>query len=231
MIVWLLTAAAVAGSVAEGAEAFDAGRLDEAIQIWDDGAAERPSGTILFDLGNAWYRKGDLPRAIAHYRAAQQRRPRDGDVHHNLALARSELGPVPPPVLSLRVWMSVLTVTELALIGALITALGSLLMVRSRFGRGRSAARLVGGVVAWLLGLLLVGVAVAGTFAVRAQPVAVIVEGETLVRDAASVAASERHRLKAGTEVRVQRGYGGFLLVEDSMGRRGWIAEGTAVVR
>jgi hypothetical protein len=89
----------------------------------------------------------------------------------------------------------------------------------------------VPGTLALAGGLAVLAVASWGARRVAAVPVAVVVDSEAVVRDAASVAASERHRLKPGVEVAVQRRYGGFLLVEDGMGRRGWIAEGTALIR
>jgi hypothetical protein len=228
-MLWLCASLALAGPVEAGAEAFEAGRLDDAIAAWESGLdGPRSSGVLLFDLGNAWYRKGDLPRAIAHYRAAQQRRPRDGDVHHNLALARSELGSVPPPVASASAWTSVVTPGELGVLGMVLVALGSGLLVASRL-RGRPER--VPGVLALAGGMVVLGLSVAGTRAAEQHPVAVVVDGEAVVRDAASVAAGERHRLRPGTEVRVERRYAGFLLVEDGLERRGWIAEGAALVR
>ena len=86
LLLWIgLAMSAHASVLSDGAEAFEAGELDRAIEVWEQADA-RPSGKVLFNLGNAWYRKGDLPRSIAHYRSAQRLRPRDGNVHHNLAL-------------------------------------------------------------------------------------------------------------------------------------------------
>ena len=216
MIAWL--AALALASVRDGAEAVERGDLDAAIAAWETARAggAQPSGVIEYDLGVAWYRKGDLPRSIARFRAAERLRPRDGNVQHDLALARSGLGAVPPPVGAEAAWMRVVTAGELGVIGLLTTALGSLLLVVARRrAPAVGASFLVGG-------LATSGLAVWGLRAEADHPVAVVVEPEVVLRDAASADGAERLRLPAGAEVRVVRPYGDFLLIEDGRGRRGW---------
>lgn len=213
---WSSGGLAFAGSVGDGGAAFDQGHLDDAIAAWS-GPAEagsQPSGVISYDLGVAWYRKGDFPRSIAHFRAAERLRPRDGWVSHNLALARAAITNLPDPV-ALPVWMSVLTPGELGLLAVMVTAAGSLGMAVRRM---RWAATGV-----WGLGLLSGVLAVNGARDLRLHPVAVVVDDEVALRDAASVEAGERARLVPGTEVRVERTLDAFFLVEDARGRRGWI--------
>lgn len=219
---------ALGGVVADGAEAFEAGRLDEAIEIWSEAkeGSWRASGIVEYNLGTAWYRKGDWPRAIAHLRAAARLRPRDGAIHHNLALARAELGLVPPPASLPASWMAVLTPGELGVLGLLLTSLGSILLVSGRLaGRGRAPG----------LGLLAVGLVVGGVSSwggvqLAWHPIGVIVDDEAVLRDAASVNAGERFRLDPGSEFRIERSYGGFALVVDGRGRRGWLAQSAAAV-
>ncbi|HHO54210.1 MAG TPA: tetratricopeptide repeat protein [Deltaproteobacteria bacterium] len=219
---------ALGGVVSDGAAALEEGHLDEAIEIWSAarGGRLRASGIIEYNLGTAWYRKGDWPRAIAHLRAAARLRPRDGAIHHNLALARAELGAVPPPAALPAAWMAVLTPGELGVLGLLLTSLGSVVLVGGRLaGRGRAPG----------LGLLAVGLVVGGISSwggaqLAWHPIGVIVDGEAILRDAASVNAGERLRLKPGTEVRIERSYGGFLLVIDGRDRRGWLTESAAAV-
>ena len=70
MIAWLLAAQLTwAGVLSDGNAAFEDGRLDEAIALWSE--VDRPSGRLLYNLGNAYYRKGDRSRALACYRQAQ----------------------------------------------------------------------------------------------------------------------------------------------------------------
>lgn len=221
-MIWTLMFAALAGPIDEGATAFGDGRLSDAITAWETAraSASQPSGVLEFDLGTALYRRGDFPRAIARFRAAARLRPRDGNVQHNLAMARAELDGLPPvPVGPRFSWMQALTPTEFAGLGVLLVGVASALLVAAR----RSQASRLPGLIALVVG---VSVAAAGVHAERdvwTHPVAVVLEAETTVRDAASINAGERHRLPAGTEVRVERWAAGFVLVEDARGRRGWV--------
>ena len=45
---------------------------------------------LYYNLGNAYYKRGDLGRALVNYLRAQRLSPRDADVKANLELARSQ---------------------------------------------------------------------------------------------------------------------------------------------
>ena len=47
------------------------------------------SGELHYNLGNAWFRLGELGPAILHYERARRIMPRDDDLGTNLELARS----------------------------------------------------------------------------------------------------------------------------------------------
>lgn len=221
MIVWMV-GMAHAGIVGDGATAFADGQLDAAIAAWEQARADggQPSGIVEYDLGVAWYRKGDLPRAAARFRAAARLRPRDPNVHHNLALVRSGLAGVPEPAADPG-WMQVVTPGELGLLGVLLAAVGSLLVTVGPvvLSGGRPA-----GVAVLAVGIGCGSVGVWGAHEEALHPIAVVVDEEVVLRDAASVDAGERLRLPVGTEVRVERSLDGFLLIEDGRDRRGWVA-------
>lgn len=208
-----------AGALSDGAAAFEAGELDRAIDLWRPAVeAGNPSGRLLFDLGNAWYRKGDLPRAVACYRAAQRLRPRDGNVHHNLALARSELRGVPEPPGPTPGWTALMTAGELGLLGVIATGAGSAAAVVWR-------RRRVSGMAALAAALVVGGLAATGVaWSAGSGPgVAVVVDQALVLRDAPRPEAGARDALPPGSEVRVLNRSGDFLLVEDGRARRGWV--------
>lgn len=221
------------GVVADGAATLDEGQLDAAIETWSAATARGPaSGIVEYNVGTAWLRRGDAPRAIVHLRAAGARRPRDGAVNHNLALARAELGAVPPPVGLARGWMSVVTPGELAGLGWLVVAVGSGLV----FAHARretepvwTSAMGLGG-----LGLVVAGL-VTGTIAMRgaadhaAHPVAVVASATAPLRLGPSVDAASETTLRQGSEVRLELQRGDFWLVVDGRTRRGWVAAAALV--
>ncbi len=45
--------------------------------------------TLYYNLGNAYFKQGDIGRAILNYRLAQSLAPRDNDIAINLAIARA----------------------------------------------------------------------------------------------------------------------------------------------
>lgn len=50
----------------------------------------RPSGKLAYNIGNTYYRLGDLGRALVNYRRAEKELGGDANLQHNLALVRSE---------------------------------------------------------------------------------------------------------------------------------------------
>ncbi len=219
MTLWLVLGSAFGGTLSDGDDAFLAENLDDAIAAWqpaaDSGAA---TGKLLFNLGNAWYRKGDFPRAIAYYRAAQRARPRDGHVHHNLALSRAELAGAPRPALPNWRWMSIVSAGELAALGLLLL-LGVALGGRRRSVReAPQGQRLLA--VAMLLGAVMIGTA---WFGATSPGVGVVIDREAIVRDTPRTDGAELSRLVPGAEVAVVRTLGDFHLIEDGDGERGWV--------
>ncbi len=77
--------------MAEANELYEAGQYAEAAAAYqamvDAGADD---GELYYNLGNAYYKSGDLGRAILNYRRAQLMLPRDSDVEANLELARDQ---------------------------------------------------------------------------------------------------------------------------------------------
>jgi tetratricopeptide (TPR) repeat protein len=78
---------------ADAARAYDANRLPEAIAGWKALVAEgQAQPEVLFNLGNAYYRNGNMGEAIRSYRHAQMLAPRDPDIRANLGFAAQTAG-------------------------------------------------------------------------------------------------------------------------------------------
>jgi len=102
-ILCLLLVFLVACGAQGGAEATSGAHMAEANRLYEEGqfaeAAARyqalvdagvQDGRLTYNLGNAYFKAGDLGRAILNYRRAQRLLPRDGDVAANLKLAREK---------------------------------------------------------------------------------------------------------------------------------------------
>lgn len=219
MITWLLAfQLSFAGALSDGAAAFEEGRLGDAIEIYR--GVESPSGSVLFNLGNAYYRQGDRARALACFRQAQRLRPRDGNIHHNLAMVRTELEAVAPPGTADRMWVNVVTPGELGAMAWLLTLLGSGLLWSRRGRRGSGLPLGAGAMV--VVGF---GLSVEAWLAGASPAIGVVVEDDARLRDAPRPDGDVVWTFGVGSELVVEREYGDFRLVRDGDGRRGWVPQ------
>lgn len=77
----------------DAASAYDDNRLPDAIAGWESLLNHgQVLPEVLFNLGNAYYRHGDLGAAIRAYRHAQTLAPRDPDIRANLGFAAQTAG-------------------------------------------------------------------------------------------------------------------------------------------
>ncbi len=111
---------------APSADAFDAanrlyeeGKFAEAVSAYEKLAQSgQVSAALYFNLGNAYFKSGQIGRAIAAYRTAQLITPRDPDLRANLQFARNQTpGPTLAPGRWQR-WVSRLTLNEWTLLAA-----------------------------------------------------------------------------------------------------------------
>jgi len=70
---------------------YNAGHYGEAIRIYEQLAAQGvEDSTLFYNLGNAFYRQGDLGRAILNFQRSARLAPRDDDIKANLDIARAQ---------------------------------------------------------------------------------------------------------------------------------------------
>jgi tetratricopeptide (TPR) repeat protein len=70
---------------------YEAGQYPEAVAIYETIIASGlHHSSIYYNLGNAYYKQGDIGRAILNYRRAARLEPRDADIAANLDLARTQ---------------------------------------------------------------------------------------------------------------------------------------------
>lgn len=71
---------------------YTAGEYDKAIATYDKILAEgRESGSIYYNLGNSYFRKGNTGKAILNYERAKMIIPRDADLKANYKFARANV--------------------------------------------------------------------------------------------------------------------------------------------
>ena len=96
--------------------------------------SNQASAALYFNLGNAFFKSGQIGRAIAAYRYAGRVTPRDPDVRANLQFARNQRqGPTLSPNRWQR-WLGRLTLNEWTLLAAVAVWLWLLLLTILRGG-------------------------------------------------------------------------------------------------
>jgi tetratricopeptide (TPR) repeat protein len=98
---------------------YEEGKFTDAASAYEKLARSGESSAALyFNLGNAFFKSGQIGRAVAAYRTAEQITPRDPDLRANLQFARNQ---TPAPTLSpgrWQRWLGRLTVNEWTLLAA-----------------------------------------------------------------------------------------------------------------
>jgi tetratricopeptide (TPR) repeat protein len=77
----------------QGNKLYEQGRYTEAAAVYEQMLGSgKASAALYFNLGNSWFKAGQLGRAIAAYRQAKGLSPRDPDILANLQFARNQSG-------------------------------------------------------------------------------------------------------------------------------------------
>ena len=185
-------------------------------------------GQLYYNLGNAYFKSGDLGRAILNYRRAQRLLPRDGDVDANLKLARAqtrdriETEDEAALVALARRIIHWLTLEEAAAIALLLwIALCGLVIGALLWRKRRQLGRYGAGVVAGLLLLTLLSIGVRRWDTGR-EPPAVVVAPEVTVRSGPGEDYLTEFALHAGAEVRLIEQRGEWVRLVLPGGLQGW---------
>jgi tetratricopeptide (TPR) repeat protein len=182
---------------------YDQGKYAEAASSFEQLLQSKISSPALYyNLGNAFYKSGQMGRAIAAYRAAEQITPRDPDVRANLRFARNQ---VQGPTLASAAWQNWLrkmTLNEWTLLatGALWLLLLLLALLQWRPALNRSFR---GGVIVLAAAFLFFGTCLAVVLAERSSTPAIVISRDAVVRASPFEGSPNTFTLHDGAEVRI----------------------------
>lgn len=209
---------------------YEAGDWQAAVTAYEQALQQGyTSGTLHYNLGNAYFRMDRLGPALLHYEKARRLMPTRREVLHNLDIARSRL-PDQFPYLPLpwwaRAWHSLvqfLGVGGLFSLGLLAygTAAG-LLAVRIRT-RTRNPWHRRTLAVSALLGIVLLGATLAASTGTGLPHTAVLLAVETPLRETPDETAPTHLTIHEGLRLDLLRTTPGWLQVRLPNGVTGWV--------
>jgi tetratricopeptide (TPR) repeat protein len=209
----------------EANKLYEEGKFAEAIAAYDKLLATgSASDALYFNRGNAYFKLGQLGRAIDSYRHGRQLAPRDADLRANLQLARTHArGGAPYQTDRWRSWIGVLSLDEWTELVAVAFWLLSLFLALGQWRRQLSPA-LRKYIIVAVLFLLVSGICFATALSAdHLTQSAVVIVGESEVRNGPLDESPALYKVRDGIELNVLDRLGDWLQVVDSAQRIGWL--------
>lgn len=215
--------------LSQGNEAYQKESFQEAISLYDSVQnMGYTSAALHYNLGNAYYKTGQLAPAILHYERALLLQPGDEDVLHNLELAREktvdrfETMPEPPLRKAYRSFVQLFSPDMWAKIGLWILALIIPGLALYFFTTWRRTGFVIA-LCALLLGLGSLGGAWAHEQYREAHRGAVVMSPSAYVKSGPAQSAEDVFILHEGTKVTVIETFESWHKISLPDGKRGWI--------
>jgi tetratricopeptide (TPR) repeat protein len=205
---------------------YEEGKYSQAATMYEDllrGGSVSPA--VYFNAGNAWFKAGQLGRAMYDYRRAGQLAPRDPDIRANLQIARARAGNAPLPGSRWTRWVGRLTLNEWACAASAAAALFFFLLMARQISPAlvKSTGGLAGVLavaVVWLLMCLAIAI-----HQQLLEKSAIVLVPEAVVRRGPMDQSQSAFTARDGMELSVLSRDGGWLEVSDSSRRIGWLQQ------
>ena len=155
--------------------AYDAEQYPEAIAQYEQLLADGyRAPELYFNLANAYFRAGDVGRAVLHYKKAEQLAPRDPHIQHNLQFALTQADAAHAPYPWPARWLRLLSLAEWAAVAAVAWWLAAIYLCVALWPTGRR-----GGGISASFAVLFLLISIAGIYhwlSLRIRPETVIVK-------------------------------------------------------
>ena len=207
-------------------QAYKNGNYKEAARLYTElTETGHVSGHIFYNLGNTYFRLGDLGHTILNYERAKLLIPRDEDLRFNLGYAkdrtRDAVEAPSRPLAAVFFWPDSFSLGELFAVFAIINALFfAALILRLMHKREWTFIVLTTFIVIWLVSGSSLGVK---WYQIVNDSRGVIIAGEVKVLAGPDPKDSELFKLHVGTVVEIERMEGTWALISISEGKRGWM--------
>ena len=213
-------------------DAYATGDFKGAVEQYESLVSSGASSSSLFyNLGNSYYRRGEIGKAILNYERALKLDPSDQDVKHNLEMARThtldKIDDVPQFILFswVRGVKNSLSSNAWAVLSLVLLAVGLALMLLYRFSSRSSSRRLffIIAMIVFLLTMISFLFSLSLARQATGEDSAVVVENIGSVKSAPSAGGNNIFVLHEGTKVNILEKVQDWCRIEISDGRQGWI--------
>ena len=224
LMLFLLPAAVQAETAEEffgrGNEAYHQDQFDSSIDLYGQALGLAESTALHYNLGNAFYRNGQIGPAILHYEKALALDPSDPDARRNLSFVReaAELQePAPASTTQLAMRLPIKMWTWM-LVGGFWSAL-ALLVLPGLYGGANILTRIALAVA--IAALLSASAALVGYHKISGT--CIVLAEDTPLRVSPTPESSERGFLRAGTKASIRKEHGSFVFLDLPDGDLGWV--------
>lgn len=218
-------------SAVDGDEAYRQGDYEAAVKQYEGVLAEGyASADLYYNLGNAYYRTGQMGLAILNYERALRLKPGMSDARENLALAESHTVDriTPLPRLFIVQWVDflctrispaawrVVWLVLLALVGL------SVVVLRLAPGRGLRKAGFIVGVLTLLLLVIATLLLISSTRRYNSHSEAVVMQPAITVKSSPEGQSTDKLILHEGTCLIITDSLSGWYKITIADGTTGW---------
>ena len=210
---------------AKANEEFAAGHFKEAIDNYEALASSgKWSANLFYDLGNAYFRAGDLGRAILNYERALALDPRHPEADANLRIVRDEARALELTQNAPERFLRVLSIDQYTIMAAVAFWIGAFGIMGLIFGRRRTA----GLVTLSILSLLTFALSTAAVAWIdrgsKGRALAIVTNKGVEARVATADNANSVLALPPGSEIQILSKRGDWTYAGLPNGLRGWIS-------
>lgn len=193
-------------------------------------------GELFYNLGNAYYRSGDVARAVLYYERALRLMPNDDDLRHNLLLANLMIADKIEPTPRLFVWdywdsikhaMSLQGITWLAYVFFVLAIGAGVVVILSRTYRIRRVAFSTG-IAIGLFFIFLLAVIVARVSDLSRKDTAIVTVSITTVKNSPDEKGSDAFVLHGGVKVQITDRLKEWFKIRLADGKVGWMESSAA---
>lgn len=220
---------------AKGNDQYAKGKYHDAVKTYQSilGDGYR-SASVYFNLGNAYYKLGDIPSAILYYEKAHKLNPGDEDISANIQLSNSKTTDkidATPDIFLTRWWQAFvmcLPVSTLGWLSALFILAGCGVLIAYLYAATVASKRAMfySALALLFIGLVTIVMAASQVHYFSSHQQAIVFSNSVTVKSEPGQAAKTLFVIHEGTKVDVLENSNNWMRVKLLNGNEGWILAG-----